>query len=680
MNERPDDAHFQAFVNPKSPDVFRAVLSTTDVWRPDPVDVPSIHADARAAFEALVERVASGRPLDESERLWLVRGEPGAGKTHLISAFRTWLHENGKGFLAYLQMQTGITDYGRYILYSVVDSLEKAMSERKNPNSSLDVVSRAIFTEALVRSDDDDATFEPRKVAELLARKHNLFAKSENVVTALLTLQLHDPVLSQRAIRYLRGDELSVYELESIGNLATPGEPRHVIAALADIVWTSFGVPLVICLDQLDDFFGQDVEESGARFRRAIQTIHALLQNERLVVIVSILDEQYGALRRFLLQPELDRLEGGMKPVVLGAVPNRDALRDLMAMRLAYLYEMNALAPVAEHPLYPFSEDVTVELEGLRYRAALRALRDAQLQSLRSGTRPMIGRGEPSASIPDKQLELSQQWNDFRLTFAQDPGNARERLSALAFAVDEIAATTPQAAGARLAVELETGTLTRTVDGRPHQEVVAIVDQTPHGGSLLRAVESLAQRAVGRETTAVALRSSDFPTNPKLKTTKQLGDFLKAGNRRITFAAGEWRAILAYRAFREAHGNLPGFAAWLREEHPLVAQSGLQSLLELDVPSTLEMSSSPESSICGGRRQRWPRGAARCASESYLILPKRVRKGSFYASPCQENLDYVAPRNGRHASSQGSERQLWLSQRGHSGRLTHDDGTRAIIA
>ena len=58
--------HFEAFVSPQAPDVFRSVLSTDDVWRPDPLDVPAIHHEARTA---ITEIECETRDRDHLDRL-----------------------------------------------------------------------------------------------------------------------------------------------------------------------------------------------------------------------------------------------------------------------------------------------------------------------------------------------------------------------------------------------------------------------------------------------------------------------------------------------------------------------------------------------------------------------------------------------------------------------------------
>src|SRR5262245_14091600 len=77
----------KAFCAADAPDVFHSITHHHEVWRPDPLDVESIHEEARAAFQRLLNR-ATTRPGLPSGRILLLLGEAGSGKTHLMRAFR----------------------------------------------------------------------------------------------------------------------------------------------------------------------------------------------------------------------------------------------------------------------------------------------------------------------------------------------------------------------------------------------------------------------------------------------------------------------------------------------------------------------------------------------------------------------------------------------------------------
>src|SRR5262245_45720508 len=94
----------EAFCSDVTPEIFRPVETTNDVWLADPFDVREVHREAREAFEDLVEELSSTPP--PTGRILLIQGESGSGKTHLMRAFRNHVHSQNLAFFGYMQMTT----------------------------------------------------------------------------------------------------------------------------------------------------------------------------------------------------------------------------------------------------------------------------------------------------------------------------------------------------------------------------------------------------------------------------------------------------------------------------------------------------------------------------------------------------------------------------------------------
>ncbi len=92
------DPRMAAFLAPDCPEVFHSVATPTAIWKADPYDVETIHAEARAAFEHVLNR-AGRTPPPPSGAVLVLLGEAGSGKTHLMRAFRTRAHGQGLGLL-----------------------------------------------------------------------------------------------------------------------------------------------------------------------------------------------------------------------------------------------------------------------------------------------------------------------------------------------------------------------------------------------------------------------------------------------------------------------------------------------------------------------------------------------------------------------------------------------------
>src|SRR5688572_25987526 len=85
------DLRLAAFLSDRT-EVFHSIQHRHEIWRPDPVDVERVHEEARSAFERLLTRATTPPGLD-SGRILLLLGESGCGKTHLVRAFRSRVHE-----------------------------------------------------------------------------------------------------------------------------------------------------------------------------------------------------------------------------------------------------------------------------------------------------------------------------------------------------------------------------------------------------------------------------------------------------------------------------------------------------------------------------------------------------------------------------------------------------------
>src|SRR5262249_27790568 len=129
-------------------EVFHSVEHRHEIWREDPFDVEAVHHEARSVFQRMVAR-ATTPPGLPSGRILLLLGESGAGKTHLMRAFRNYVHSNGRGLVGYIQMPTAATNYGRYLLGNLIDSLDQPYYESLAPTSGLVRLSNALASRSM---------------------------------------------------------------------------------------------------------------------------------------------------------------------------------------------------------------------------------------------------------------------------------------------------------------------------------------------------------------------------------------------------------------------------------------------------------------------------------------------------------------------------------------------------
>jgi ABC-type oligopeptide transport system ATPase subunit len=584
------DPRMKAFCSPMGPEVFHAIEHQGDIWREDRFDVPQIHADAREVFGRLLERATTPPGLDAG-RILLLLGESGSGKTHLMRAFRNSVHSEGLGYFGYMQMTTASRDYRHYILQKLVDSLQQPYALPLVESSGLKRLSDALASKAsftLGKAIDEgklegDALAERiHNASEDVLRKEGFQDIDSNVIRALLYLQTDSVSVHQRINAYLRCEPLSLYDQKLVSCLAPrhqDEEPLHIVAHLGKIMWACHEAALVICADQLEEIV--HLGEASDRFPRAMTALTAVIEEvPSSIVVVSCLDGYYKAGRKHLLHSTLDRLERDPEPVHLVTPRSLDEVQKMVALRLQSLYETAEVDFDESDPIYPFPVHLLGQFAGLSTRAVLEACRSFREECC--GGPPIVI--EPPF---DGLLQLTQEWNDFSANWSHSPSEDEA----------ELAAVLAQAIAAR-AEELGVRSLLRVdlVQGNgievdflggwksegqgPKNLFVAICNKSARGGGLGKQIEALSSGVAGRQP--VAVRSTEFPENPKAKIAQQIGEFIARGGLRLVIADADWRGMAAMMEFRKLHGGHAKFTEWLEKERPLAQSPSLAKLLQPD--------------------------------------------------------------------------------------------------
>ncbi|MCB0108693.1 MAG: AAA family ATPase, partial [Caldilineaceae bacterium] len=148
------DPRLQTFCSHQGLDVFHSITHQNQIWKPDPYDIETIHEEGRAAYERLLHRIDSNTASD-SGRILLLLGESGAGKTHLMRAFRNQTHEQQKGFFSYMQMTSAVSNYARYVLRNTIDSFDKHYYEPFGTTTGLIKLSNALAEDGAAVSADE---------------------------------------------------------------------------------------------------------------------------------------------------------------------------------------------------------------------------------------------------------------------------------------------------------------------------------------------------------------------------------------------------------------------------------------------------------------------------------------------------------------------------------------------
>jgi GTPase SAR1 family protein len=593
----------RAFCSREAPEVFHAIAHRHEIWRPDPLDVPGIHEEARDTFARMLDR-ASTPPGLPSGRILLLLGEAGAGKTHLMRAFRNATHRSGRGYCGYLQMTSATNDYGRYILNNLIDSLDQPYYEPHGSTTGLSRLSNSLAEAAgpesrelleRLRGDDpgNDVAERIDALADRVVVQDRFDAIDYDLVRALLYLQRDDPRVKSRVLKYLRCELLSPADRALLGGLVPrvyADAAHRLLELLGRVMWTAGQAPLVLLVDQLEDMF--NLHESGARFRRAMAELKTVTDNvPSSIVAISCLEDFYVKLSENLTRSVIDRIENDPAPVKLKGPRERDEVYELIARRLEYLDEACGVEFVADEPVYPIPTAAADRLVGMRTRDVLEWCRGYRERCARAGemveVEPAEVFREPRPPGPET-TGLEQSWNDFRSSYVADiPSDEGSLASLLAWAV--AACSDELEPGRRFTAEGEGNLVpveTHGPDGSLDRLMIGVCNKSAKGGHLGNQVTRVLERAgdPGGTITPVIVRSTAFPNYRKSAVVGQLAEMIARGGRKVVVEDSDWRAMLAFRAFAPGRRSDPTFAPWLRDGRPLSRLASLRAILDLDHP------------------------------------------------------------------------------------------------
>ncbi len=589
------DPRALAFCRPDGPEVFSSVAHGSQIHERDPFDVESIHAEAREVFHRLVVRATTPEQHQHNHgRTLLVLGDAGSGKTHLLRAFRHAVCAQRLGYVGYLQLTSEVSDYARYVLRNLIDSLERPYDAPVFAESALLYLSDGL---AEGRADLPRADLERLRADELSAeelsallggmvdrilRTEGLAALEADLVQALLLLQRRDPALQRRVIRFLRCEGLTPYEQRLLGGLAPrtePDDPLRTIRQLGAIAYELQLASLVLLVDQVEDTVPDG--KTVTRLQQAVDVLRSIADAvPSSIIVLSCLDDVYSALRPSLSRSLIDRLERDPAPVRLSSERQRDEIEAMVIRRLDHLYASFDVELRDDDPLYPFTPEQIDAVRLFRARDALASFRQIHEASIAAGAVPRTGAPAapvppvPPPAAPPAAADLDRAWNDAlagALPLPEDDAGLLDLVTeALYGAAEELAhPLSIVREGERLSVE--SNTLAR--------RVIEICNRSAQGGHLGAQLEALGKLGK-RGTVPVALRSSDFQFKPRSKVARQVGELIAAGGRAIVLEERQLRAVAAARAIAEAHPE--AFPAWKQANRPLTHLAFVREILDLD--------------------------------------------------------------------------------------------------
>jgi hypothetical protein len=597
-----EDARIAAFLRADGPAVFSSIAYGSQLWERDPFDVETIHGEARDVFARELElAITPITPIAHGTahgRTMLILGQSGSGKTHLMRAFRTYVHGERLGYVGYLQMTSEVNDYARYVLQNLVSSLERPYDTPALTDSSLLYLSDGLVEHAAV----DPAARDQLRTAELtvedlthlvgnmvshLVRTPELRDADTDLLQALLLLQRSDAALERRVVKYLRGDRLTPHESALLGGLTARDQPEdapRTIEQLGKLMYLLHHAGIVLLVDQVEDAL--PAGDDGERIQRAIDVLRKVADSvPSAVVVIACLEDVYDHIRRKLTQSTIDRLEREPGLVRLATERRRDEIEAMLARRLEYLYGALDAPWREDDPLFPFPADAIDAVANQRARDCLAYFQHYHADCIRAGRLVDLPGviDAADAGDPSRHDDLDRVWNDAKLA-AGEVLDDDALLAVLARGLDACA----DELGAPVVTRVEAGPdgarLKLTPPGGVLPRLIQVCNRPAQGGGLGDQLDLL-RRAASIGLVPVALRSSEWTFGARSSIARKLGELVAAGGMKLSITDDELRALAAFERLVASHGARPDFLDWRVQARPLADLAIIQQLLGGDESS-----------------------------------------------------------------------------------------------
>ena len=583
------DPRMAAFLAQDCPEVFHAVATPTEIWKADPYDVETIHAEAREAFEHALNR-ASRTPAPPSGAILVLQGEAGSGKTHLMRAFRTRAHGQGLGYCAYLQMTAEASNYSRYILSNLIDGLEQPYDPSGPSRTGLARLSAAVLESVPglsgsdmegFRAGDCDTTRLADEYADQLQSAPRFRECDLELLRVMLHLERPEPEVRSRAMMWLRCQAMRPQDTAWIGDTiprTDESDPMRMLQQFAKLTDTVQGVPLVLLIDQLEDMANQSAPVE--RFLKVIDAITAFTDTtSNSVVVLACLEDYFRENLAKLTRSKHDRLVSDPEPIRLLGYRTLNEIREMTVRRLGCLYDEMGVEVDPADQLYPFRDAHLARLNNFRARDALDFLRRHHHCCILAGQWEEPEGPPPPPPPPPRPNDLGPLWNDFHTGFqATVPDDEEELAGVLAGAVGAASVELPDG------FQFECNRDRRYLEVEMHRPdngvdklVVAVCNAGTRGVAFGNQISDLKKRA--GEIPVAIVRTTNFPKAGKV--IEQIAGMLRGEGRKVVVADADWRRMLAFEAFRTRHGSRPDFARWQKDVRPLGELESLQKILKL---------------------------------------------------------------------------------------------------
>ncbi|MDR7278424.1 helicase HerA domain-containing protein [Catenuloplanes atrovinosus] len=572
---------------------FNWAPTSSRVWQPPEAHVTGLNEDVYRIIRAAVREAAADD--DESPLGIVVEGQPGSGKTHLLSWTREYVQGQGGYFLL-----AGLTR-GREFWPDIVHTFVEDLRRPGRTGTQLQLLLTRLADLAKVDQETRDRVagtialtpsaligFE-RAVRRLVPGSGQMFGTTLRAVTMLAA---DDPRITDIGEAYLesRLDD-ATEDWARWGLPVASAEPRETAESMSRIL--ALTGPIALAFDQIDTIFAQSrtshdddivlaplADQLGSGLMEIRQSLR------RTVLLVACLRRSWDLIRDHAVGSVPDRFR---RETQLHRLPSAELARRLVARRLAATFEHLGFTP--PYPTWPVPKDafshardftprMLLQRVDWHIRSCLRADEIRPLADLRDATED--AQTEPPRTSDTELIALDERLATLVAEASVD--------AALSPETEDAAMPSLLTAGLRAWV-IETGAaneyevqagsgatpvfhamlrhfLDPDTDDQEHWSIRCIAKE--HHRSVIARIERL-KRAAALDShvakrAAVILRPAGTHWSSGPATTQTWQGFEAAGGRIITPSPDDLKVFAALRVLLEQPSKM--LTAWLMARRP----------------------------------------------------------------------------------------------------------------
>lgn len=651
---------FDAFVGQNFDPVFSDIAVAPWAEYIAHIDLETHQKQARAAIHEVVRNASLPLP---SQRIALIEGRAGFGKTHAIVAELWKLSRAGAVYPAIMQLSVMLApeDISLWMLRATIEELSKSDFKDTRNRTPLKRLAdglwdhaqpdrRQAYLNAREKGDDSQALALASKAAPAIhanLRDRGVRLDHEPIIAGLL-LAADDA--SYAFTNWLRGGAQEVKLKDYVlPPLTSEDNRRQALLSIATLA-AATGAPLLLVFDQIEAASRvADHAHLGKLIASAVQLVEHNVVGTG--VIISALRDTFKTMRTEHLDASfVDRIENGVAPVTLEA-PKQEELRDIIDKRSAYLLELSGVTGGSDALRMMVPDWLLASAETTMFRPVLQAVRNYRNASSEAGrflTEQEFLKDErvdPDKVKTKEQLpseEFEKLWQDAIDADFGAVANipAAEKADLFQWLAENVADELPQIDS--LTVERITAEGTnptrifdlqyKDADGVPFERWKIAATDAPNSQNQLRdQITEFLDNAHNALPALLHIGRSRLPRiqddgepvdsiahvrgkNGQPQTGEPLANLLQAGGRIAPTSQRDWIRLRLARQFVEQRRDAKGFTAWRAQRRFLLNMAGIGVMTKLLQPKNGIVRASQHSEKTAKKEQA--RGNGQTASQA----------------------------------------------------------------